>query len=54
MDYHAVLRQKDAELEERANLLLKTKVAIEQLQDELSSSRRQSEAQKRVRLQLAP
>lgn len=48
MDYQAALRQKDAELEERAQLLLKTKAAIEQLQEELGNSRRQNEAQRKV------
>ena len=48
MDYAALLRQKDAELEERAALLLKTKQAIEALQEELGNSRRAQEAQRKV------
>ncbi|KAL0041863.1 hypothetical protein WJX79_007162 [Trebouxia sp. C0005] len=39
----ALLRQRDADLEERGRLLLKTKVAIEQLQQELSASRKEEE-----------
>ncbi|DBA84102.1 hypothetical protein WJX77_003908 [Trebouxia sp. C0004] len=39
----ALLRQRDVDLEERGRLLLKTKVAIEQLQQELSASRKEEE-----------
>ena len=49
MDFQSALRQRDIELEEREGLLMKTKVAIEQLQEELEATRRQNEAQKRVR-----
>lgn len=47
MDLENLLRRKDAELEERANLLLKTKVAIEHLQEELASNRRSYETQQK-------
>ncbi|KAK9815831.1 hypothetical protein WJX72_010467 [[Myrmecia] bisecta] len=42
-ELQALLKQKDAELEERGKLLYKTKVAIEQLQQELAASRREEE-----------
>lgn len=45
----AALRLKDAELEERAALLLKTKAAIEQLQDELQVQRVDSERCRKAR-----
>ncbi|BDA48736.1 hypothetical protein COCOBI_12-4180 [Coccomyxa sp. Obi] len=39
----AVLKQRDAELEERGKLLYRTKAAIEQLQQELAASREEQE-----------
>eukprot|EP00884_Botryococcus_braunii_P010645 jgi/Botrbrau1/19582/Bobra.0035s0065.1 len=42
-ELQALLKQKDAELEDRGKLLYKTKLAIEQLQQELAASRRDEE-----------
>ncbi|PRW57326.1 P-loop containing nucleoside triphosphate hydrolases superfamily isoform 1 [Chlorella sorokiniana] len=43
MDAEGLIRQKDAELEQRGALLLKTKAAIEQLQEELAGARHEAD-----------
>ena len=44
----SALRRKDQELDERAQLLLKTKAAIEQLQNELGTARGENERLRKV------
>ncbi|KAI3437955.1 hypothetical protein D9Q98_000399 [Chlorella vulgaris] len=48
MDIQAALRVKDAELEQRGSLLVKTKAAIEHLQDELAGTRHEVDKWRRA------